>query len=157
MLHLHWQVPTLVQALHEDIARVSLTASHADAVIASGFGSSGRGQAAAPSGAEGAGVSVSNGEATPASDAFAVNLVAALTAAAAGGEEGASAVIHAGALPLFGACTKGRSHQLQEAVADALAQLATAESLRAAMLQEDNGAVLSTLAWLIASESHEVR
>jgi hypothetical protein len=143
-----------VKALQQDVARANAAATDANAVIASGFGSSGQ---APSSDQRGADNTASIGEATPSDEAFAVNLASALTAAAAGGEAGASAVIHAGALPLLGACTKGRSHQLQEAVADAFAQLASAEGVRPAMLQEDGGAVLSTLAWLIASDSHEVR
>ncbi|KAG1679982.1 hypothetical protein FOA52_007046 [Chlamydomonas sp. UWO 241] len=93
-------------------------------------------------------------KAKPESSGLRINLLAALTLAAQGGEEGAAAVTEAdGLAPVLEACSSSGSEKVQEAVADLVCQLASYEGLRAAL--SDAGAV-PVLSGLLGVDEPEV-
>ncbi|KAJ9523677.1 hypothetical protein QJQ45_020100 [Haematococcus lacustris] len=94
---------------------------------------------------------------------LAVNLVTVMTAAAQGGQAGAHAVLHASGLQaVLSACLAASDQlQLQEAAADALCQLASYDSCRTAMLEQQMlscmQGVVEVLADLLPSPNVETR
>lgn len=86
--------------------------------------------------------------AKPEGSGLRINLLAALTSAAQGGEQGAAAVAEAGLAPVLDACSSSSSsgsEKVQEAAADLVCQLASYDGLRGDLSRAGAVAALSGL------------